>query len=401
MGKTRPCAEGENAVTFAFANDLNAEARLTDDGEPDVPPEPKECPSGWTGDDCKTPDQSCNGHGVFVDEPGVMTACICETGWGGNNCDVACPNDQYPLEGLDFETAQPNGSCYSCSTDSYLASGDGCSKCSNRFVVNAGGGVSMCAPCSVGMAAPATEAECSKCPNREMVNGACVISTCEDGLRNKYGDCVPCSTGAAVSVTEAECSKCPNREMLNGKCVSKCEDGFFRGDDYNCYVCSIEKSVRASAVECAKCDATDTPRKDGYFGCYRQTCDLNQFRSYGNACIPCDDPEDVYMSAMEDTECKKCGRYWVQKYGPLGGPEPSYCVRTCPTGLAPNPETHDCVPGKDYFLSRGNYLYPCSYSGSVNVASEEACAVCDTTDTPRQATQERVNGKWYWFCRLK
>ena len=397
VGEDTTCAEGENAVTFAFANDLNAKARVSDDAGPSEPTEPKECPSGWTGNDCKTPDQSCNGHGMFMDEPGVMTACICETGWGGNNCDVACPNDQYPLKGLDFETAQPNGTCYSCSTDSFLASGDGCSKCSNRFVA-AVDDVSVCAPCSFGMAVPATEAECSKCPNREMVNGACV-SKCEDGLRNKYGDCVPCSTGQAVSVTEAECSKCPNREMVNGACMSKCEDGF-RDYGHNCHACSIGESVSASAVECAKCDATDTPRMYSYGACYRQTCDLNQFRSYGNACISCDDPKDVHMSAMEDTECKKCGRYWVhwsQKYGPFGGPTPSYCVRTCPTGLAPNPETQDCVPGKDYFFSYTNYLFPCSYSGGVYVASEEACAVCDTTDTPRQATRE----KGEWVCRLK
>ena len=403
VGEDTTCAEGENAVTFAFANDLNAEARLTDDGEPDVPPEPKECPSGWTGNDCKTPDQSCNGHGMFVDEPGFMTACICETGWGGNNCDVVCPNDQYPLKGLDFNTGQPNGTCYSCSTDSYLVSGDGCSKCSNRFVV-ATDGVSACVPCSFGMAVPATEAECSMCPNREMVNGACV-SKCEDGLWNKYGNCVPCSTEQAVSATEAECSKCPNREMVDGLCAVKCEDGF-RGEDNNCYVCSIGESVRASAVECAKCDATDTPRMyDNYYGlCYRQTCDLNQFRSYRNACIPCDDPKDVYMSALEDTECKKCGRYWVhwsQKYGPLRNITPNYCVRTCPAGLAPDPETHDCVPGKDYFFDYYNYLYPCSYSGVVHVASEEACAVCDATDTPRQATRVEDSYGWYWYCRLK
>ena len=263
----------------------------------------------------------------------------------------------------------------------------------------AAGGASVCAQCSLGMSVPATEAECSKCPNREMVDGLCAVK-CEDGLRNKYGDCVPCSTRESVSVTEAECSKCPNREMVNGLCAVKCEDGF-RGKDNNCYVCSIGESVSASAVECAKCDATDTPRMHSYGACYRQTCDLNQFRSYGNSCISCDDPKDVFMSALEDdTECKKCGRYWVDidlHYGGLSGPSPNYCVRTCPAGLAPDPETHDCVPGKDYFFSYTNYFFPCSYLGGVYVASEEACAVCDATDTPRQATREQ--GKW--VCRLK
>lgn len=403
------CAEGDNAITFVFANDLNDQACIAEN----KPLGPKECPLGWVGDLCNIPDNACGGHGAWTNAYVSISYCICENGWGGNNCEVNCPNKQYPLEGLDAD-GNPNGSCQSCLTSSINISADNCAKCPNRFVGTIGGH-SVCVPCTyddqnwAANVIRAEESECAKCPNRKMVSGKCRLKC--DGIVDNYSNkCYPCESNESVHVAnKEECAKCPNREMWDGYCILKQDCDGFRGTYGDCFPCDYNEEIPWShnRLECEKCVNREQ------YGNYCVLKECNGFLGPDFKCYPCDIKDPVYMgsSSVKSVCARKCpnrkehGDYCVLKdcdgfWGYDGvcyscdTEAPIYTFFTSSCDRCSNREMikKDCVLTgcKDGFLDYNGQCHLCTKQQAVNVNSDDTeCAKC---------SNRQMKGK---YCILK
>ena len=266
VGEDTTCAEGENAVTFAFANDLASSSGSDGDGGEGNPPEEF--------------DPTAPENNVICGVSGVSA-----------------------------------GQCYRCDDGSFAPSDlddSMCSVCSNRENINGYCALKdcdgfqtswgVCYPCDTPEGIVASEAECNKCEGIRERNssGYCNLkSACENGFRDSYGRCYPCDTPEGVWVgsegtCEEACRGSGYERVKNGSnyCILNVPCDGFQTSSGACYPCDT-----ASAIDVGS-DGT----------CSEACTDVKRFKK-GGSCNLC--PKNVASPALNTQEmCEACGGQW-------------------------------------------------------------------------------------------
>ena len=330
VGEDTTCAEGENAVTFAFANDLASSSGSDGDGGEGNPPE---------------------------------------------EFDPTAPENNV-ICGVSGASA---GQCYRCDDGSFAPSDlddSMCSVCSNRENINGYCALKdcdgfqtswgVCYPCDTPEGIVASEAECNKCEGIRERNssGYCNLkSVCENGFRDSYGRCYPCDTASAIDVgsdgtCEEACRGSGYERVKNGgdywgycNLKSICENGF--QDPFGrCYPCDTPEGIAASEAECNKCEGIRERNSSGY--CNLKSACENGFRDSYGRCYPCDTPEGVWGGSEGTCEeaCRGSG-YERVKNGS------NYCILNVPC---------------DGFQTSSGACYPCDTASAIGVGSDGTCS---------------------------
>lgn len=208
---------------------------------------------------------------------------------------------------------------------------------------------------------------------------------CDEGYGGNNCE-ITCPNEEYPFIMEGGCYSCASSMILPPEACDICPSRFLA--DGVCYPCSLPVSGSLTAEECAKCG--DERYMNGS-SCYKN-CTETEFMNVWRYCYSCDDPNDIYMSGMENTYCKKCNgqngasmRYYLQDYIHSGGsyyPTPNFCVKTCPEGTTADATTQNCVVSSGSFVGSSGSVYPCSYTAGPYTTAAE-CAKCDETETPR------------------
>ena len=352
------CPDELNKMSFVFHNTLDNTAVVGGNTGNNTPSNPNmdangDCIAGYTGQNCEIADQTCSGRGEYWED---INACICESGYGGNNCEATCPNEKYPLEGID-SSFEPNGSCASCNSTAYLAP-SACESCLTTHFLEDDFG--LCTPCSDPYSYTATEEECAKCGNKRYTINYGGITICakycdDDELQDEWGGCNPCSADYGIGgVSEQECHDC-NR---------------FLDDEGTCWPCSMSggPTSTTSQEECDQC-SNRISTSDGE--CLL-SCGGNQWTDYLGDCHLCSDPEAASRPATEK-ECLDCGNHFITNGG-------SCYSCSFPNGLGiSKEECSRCDETDNPRIWDGRYCRSCSASSSSISATKEECLKCSAT----------------------
>ena len=233
-------------------------------------------------------DTECKTCGTHQKANNDHTACECETGYQGEQCDTCA-------SGYAKETAEST-TCVECTGDNKHINADGvCITCTapktnwvdNECKCETGYTGEQCNTCDEAnnYAKPTADATtCVKCTgdNKHINNGVCVedtttceVENCKTCVEGKTNECATCNDGYKVNNKQCEKEKCKKGE---GHCTECDECG------NTCYCC--EKGYKNTGIKCTDCDA-------GYV-------------KDGENCVKCEDEGCVECDAKGKKQCTKC-----------------------------------------------------------------------------------------------
>ena len=292
-------------------------------------------PSGWVGAiDCPASSilcdevpcmNFCHGLGNCVN-----SLCVCDQGWGGDDCGIQC-----------------NSACYNCSG----TAADNCTTCATGYELSSGTCVSIA--CPTGKFAQNDVCVDCNSPCTECETTADTCTACDSAKRLSSNQCVDsCPSGTVDDGTY--CTSCTGSQLTyNGNCVDVCPSGSYATTE-SCIDCHIncEECFSNTETTCSSCKTSGSlPYLSGtscVASCTSNQVLLNaQCQDCTGDCLTCETATDYCLTCKDNkkqqtgTCVTACAQQFIDNNDVC---EP--CTSPCATCTVAVTDCTSCISGK-------------------------------------------------------